>query len=75
MAKKTENDGGSRPTAPSVAEMRANQAKGATGIGHNEQSYNDSLKDFNQGVGINGDMTEGYDINQRCQPGEDDCPQ
>jgi len=47
MAK--ENDGGSEPGFPTVAEMRESQRKGSEGIGLNEQSYNESLKDFNQG--------------------------
>lgn len=45
----TEEDQGAEPNAPSVASMRESQAKGNTGIGLADQSYCESLKDFNQG--------------------------
>lgn len=44
-----ENDGGTEPGFPTVAEMRESQRKGSEGIGLNKQSFNEDLKDFNQG--------------------------
>ena len=48
-------DGGSEPGFPTVAEMRESQRKGSEGIGLNEQSHNDDLRDFNQAPSINGE--------------------
>lgn len=42
-------DGGSEPGVPSVAEMRESQRKGSEGKGTNDQTLNESLKDFNMG--------------------------
>ena len=44
-----------KPIHRSVSEMQKSQAAGAEGIGLNEQSHNDDLRDFNQGVSINGE--------------------
>jgi hypothetical protein len=45
----------SAPGYPSIEQMRKSQADGAKGIGLNKQSFNESLKDFNQAPSINGE--------------------
>lgn len=55
MSKFTEiEDSGTAPGFPSVKQMRKSQADGNQGVGLNEQSFLDDLRDFNQGVSING---------------------
>lgn len=42
----------SDPGYPSVKEMRDSQKRGSEGIGLNEQSYSESLVDFNMSPGV-----------------------
>ena len=49
MVIKEITDGGTDPGFPSVSEMRESQRKGSEGIGTSDQSYNERMKDINQG--------------------------
>lgn len=45
------SDGGSNPNTPTVAEMRASQARGSVGKGPNVQDYSEMQACFNMGTG------------------------
>lgn len=64
-------DDGADPGCPTIEEMRENQEAGNKGIGLNENSYADDLKDFNREAGSpstanDSDATPSPDVEPRA---------